>query len=90
MNICKKEILFNLFTCNCSRPPAGNFGSDFGNQDRDERQMTSAVARPTSSTSPPKASENPAPLSTTGPLSLREKRKNNEYESPLSRLRWGP
>ncbi|VDO50241.1 unnamed protein product, partial [Brugia timori] len=62
----------------------GGYRSD-SSQDRDERAMNRARREGTKS-----PSNNSAAAGTTtipqAPLSLREKRKNNEYESPLSRI----
>ncbi|EJW88943.1 hypothetical protein WUBG_00143 [Wuchereria bancrofti] len=62
----------------------GGYRSD-NSQDRDERAVNRARGEGTKS-----PSNNSAAAGTTtipqAPLSLREKRKNNEYESPLSRI----
>ncbi|KAL3982483.1 Zinc finger C-x8-C-x5-C-x3-H type (and similar) family protein [Acanthocheilonema viteae] len=63
----------------------GGYRSELNNQDRDERAVNRARGEGTKSPSNNSAAAN-ATTVPQAPLSLREKRKNNEYESPLSRI----
>lgn len=57
---------------------------DYGSQDRDEREAVNQTKCDVAD--PPSCSVSLIVQAPQAPLSLREKRKNNEYESPLSRI----
>uniref|UniRef100_A0A915A8Z7 C3H1-type domain-containing protein n=2 Tax=Parascaris univalens TaxID=6257 RepID=A0A915A8Z7_PARUN len=58
---------------------------NYGNRDRDEREVNNAATEG-NTFSPPSSTESATANASPGPISLREKRKNNEYDSPLSRV----
>ncbi|CAG9534842.1 unnamed protein product [Cercopithifilaria johnstoni] len=62
----------------------GGYRSELNSQDRDERAVNRAKGEGTKS--PSNNSTTNVTTVPQAPLSLREKRKNNEYESPLSRI----
>ncbi|VDM37900.1 unnamed protein product [Toxocara canis] len=62
------------------------YRSNYGSRDRDEREVNSTGASESGALPSSGNTESTVANASPGPISLREKRKNNEYESPLSRV----
>lgn len=62
------------------------YRGDYGSQDRDEREVSHSGRSDETKKSIGNVNAASNVSKPQGPLSLREKRKNNEYESPLSRI----
>lgn len=91
LSCCNRYSCFSFRKINfsCFRNRDTGYRSDHAFHDHDEREILSHSSSELSKSS----NVDTASFGSTGPISLREKRKNNEYESPLSRVpnntRWG-
>ncbi|MFH4978049.1 hypothetical protein AB6A40_004758 [Gnathostoma spinigerum] len=75
------------------RDPVNPYRTETLNKDKDDREVTNKSKMEVDCPSPTTTQTEEVSRSPTSAMSLREKRKNNEYESPLSRIaggaRWG-